>query len=109
MDLPNKDRGCHHTGFARKCRELVVSGECERWTQIQGMNPNTGEQISRHGCIDDWGPMLMIENTQQQRQTGAAVENLRNRVAEANGTNHDLLTAITLHDGRVAPKLIGQG
>ena len=30
------------------------------------------------GCAVTWLPMLMIENSQQQRQTGAAVESFRN-------------------------------
>jgi hypothetical protein len=32
-------------------------------------------------------PILMIENSQQQRQTGAAVETFRNEMVKANDTN----------------------
>jgi hypothetical protein len=80
--LPDKDIGCHHTGFTRKCRELVASGECNRWLQIQGQNPNTGEKVNQYNCIDNWTPMLLIENSQMQRQTGAAVESFRNEVIQ---------------------------
>lgn len=83
MDLPPKERGCHCTGFARKCRDLVVSEQCGRWMQIQGNHPNTGEKINRSMCIDDWTPILLMENSQMQRQTGAAVESFRNVAAEA--------------------------
>lgn len=83
--LPDKNLGCHHTGFTRKCRELVAIGECGRWMQIQGHNPNTGEPVSRYDCIDNWTPLLLIENSQQQRQTGAAVESFRNEMVKANG------------------------
>jgi hypothetical protein len=83
--LPDKDIGCHHTGFTRKCRELVASGECRRYIQIMGKNPNTGEDVNRWDCVDNWTPMLLIENAQQSRQTGAAVESFRNEMVNANG------------------------
>ncbi len=97
MDLPSKARGCHHTGFTKKCHALVTKGICERWMQVQGKNPNTGDDINRHGCIDDWGPFLLIENSQMQRQTGAAVESFRNEMVKANDSNVAVVkTAIAL-------------
>jgi len=33
-------------------------------------------------------PVLMIENSQMQRQTGAAVESFRNEVVSANQVQH---------------------
>ncbi len=54
---------------------------CWKWIQVQGSNPNTGEEMSEFKCSDSWMPILTIENSQQQRQTGAAVESLRNVVA----------------------------
>jgi hypothetical protein len=47
MDLPEKGVGCHRTGFEKDCRALVVDGRCKRWMQIQGANPNTGEQMNK--------------------------------------------------------------
>jgi hypothetical protein len=35
-------------------------------------------------------PMLTIENSQQQRQTGAAVESFRNEVVKSNDENRQL-------------------
>jgi predicted Ser/Thr protein kinase len=52
--------------------------KCEWFTQVRGENPNTGEQVDEWGCAVTWLPMLLIENSQQQRQTGAAVESFRN-------------------------------
>lgn len=54
---------------------------CEWYDHIRGVNPQTGEQIDKWGCAIAFMPMLMIENSQQQRQTGAAVESFRNEVA----------------------------
>ena len=52
--------------------------KCSWFTQIRGMDPQTGEEIDEWGCAVTWMPMLMIENSQQQRSTNAAVESFRN-------------------------------
>lgn len=57
--------------------------QCSWFTQVRGTNPNTGAEIDEWGCAVTWLPVLMIENSQQQRQTGAAVESFRNEVAKA--------------------------
>jgi capsule polysaccharide export protein KpsE/RkpR len=58
--------------------------------QIRGTNPNTGEPVDEWGCAVTWMPMLLIENSQQQRQTGAAVESFRNETVKANQENQQL-------------------
>jgi hypothetical protein len=82
--LPPEKRMCHLTGFTKKCRSLVTSGKCGRWMYLNGLDRNTGEQMimSAH-CVDDVLPGLLIENTQMARETGAAVESLRNEVDKA--------------------------
>jgi len=60
--------------IGEECMKL----KCEWFTQIRGTNPQTGEDIDEWGCAVTWLPMLLIENSQQQRQTGAAVESFRN-------------------------------
>jgi hypothetical protein len=40
-----------------------------------------------------WMPMLMIENSQQQRQTGAAVESFRNEMVKGNELNSQIMLA----------------
>lgn len=101
--LPDKEIGCHRTGFSRKCRDLVASGECARFIQIQGNNPNTGEPTNKWDCIDNWTPLLLIENSQMQRQTGAAVESFRNEVVEFNRK------PLALFGGTDNIKMIGSG
>jgi hypothetical protein len=56
------------------CRRL----ECSWFTQVRGTNPNTGREVDEWGCAVTWLPLLLIEGSQQQRQTGAAVESFRN-------------------------------
>tara|TARA_E500000331_G_C17038243_1_gene618318 strand:- start:56 stop:343 length:288 start_codon:yes stop_codon:yes gene_type:complete len=60
--------------IGEECMKL----KCEWFTQVRGENPNTGEEVDEWGCAVTWLPMLLIENSQQQRQTGAAVESFRN-------------------------------
>ena len=52
--------------------------KCSWFTQIRGTHPQTGQEIDELGCAVTWVPTLLIENSQQQRQTGAAVESFRN-------------------------------
>lgn len=57
---------------------------CWKWVQIMGHNPNNGEEVNEWRCADAWMPFLMIENSQQQRSTGAAVESFRNEMVNQN-------------------------
>lgn len=84
MTLPDKDIGCHRTGFEKKCRHLVSEGVCNRWIHVVGTDANTGATVDMHDCVDNWMPKLLIENSQQQRQTAAAVESFRNAMVEQN-------------------------
>lgn len=64
--------------------------KCSWYTQVRGMNPNTGEQVDEWGCAIAWIPMLQIETSQQARQAGAAVESFRNEVVRSNSENQQL-------------------
>jgi len=64
--------------------------QCSWFTQIRGMNPNTGEPVDEWGCAITWLPMLTIENSQQQRHTASAVESFRNEVVKSTQKNQQL-------------------
>jgi hypothetical protein len=68
--------------------ELV---SCRFWVQVQGLHPQTGETINKSDCAMCWTPVLLIENTKINRETGAAVESFRNEMVTAN--NNILLDA----------------
>jgi len=59
--------------------------ECEWYQQIRGTHPQTGEPIDEYMCAMLWQNILLIENSQQQRQTGAAVESFRNELTTGVG------------------------
>lgn len=69
------------------CKQL----DCAWFLKIRGSNPNTGEDVDDWGCAIAWMPVLMIENSQQQRQTGAAVESFRNEMVKSNEVSHQIL------------------
>ena len=69
------------------CKEL----ECAWFMKIRGTNPNTGQEVDEWGCSMAWLPILLIENSQQQRQTGAAVESFRNEMVKSNEKTTALL------------------
>jgi hypothetical protein len=69
------------------CVEL----KCAWFTQVRGTNPNTGKEVDEWACAMAWLPVLLIENSQQQRQTGAAVESFRNEMVRANETSTKVL------------------
>ena len=81
--LPDAKVKCPYTGFTKSCRAIVAKHDCPKFIHILGQNPNTGEQIDRHGCADTFVHMLMIENTRAQAQTGAALESFRNNLVDA--------------------------
>jgi len=78
---------------------------CSWFTQIRGTNPNTGQDVDEWGCAIVWLPVLLVENSQQQRQTGAAVESFRNEMVQANETSRKVLLATAGYSGNT--KLIG--
>jgi len=69
------------------CRQM----ECAWFMQIRGKNPNTGEDLDEWACAVSWLPILLIENSQQQRQTGAAVESFRNEMVKSNESNQHII------------------
>jgi hypothetical protein len=90
MKIEPKDN-CPLDNF-NPCRQL----NCAWFLKINGKNPNTGADIDDWGCSMAWMPILMIENSQQQRSTGAAVESFRNEMVKSNEMNTKImLTQLT--------------
>lgn len=69
------------------CKQL----DCAWFIKIRGVNPNTGEEVDDWGCATAWMPILLIENAQMSRQTGAAVESFRNEMVKANEASQQIL------------------
>lgn len=68
--------------FCPLIKKDCIGLKCSWFTQVRGTNPNTGAEVDEWSCAISWLPVLLIENSQQQRQTGAAVESFRNEVTK---------------------------
>ena len=67
-------------------RSCPLGHSCEKclwFTKLRGQNPQTGQEMDSEGCAIAFLPILLIENSQQQRQTSAAVESTRNEVIKS--------------------------
>ena len=56
--------------------------KCNWYIHLRGKDPTSMHEIDKHGCAIAWIPILLIENSQQQRQTAAAVESFRNSMTK---------------------------
>ena len=70
-----------------------IENKCQWYYQIRGTNPNTGEPVDEWQCAINLLPLLLIENSKQQRSTSAAVESFRNESVVQNNT----LTQVLAH------------
>jgi len=59
-------------------KKKCIGTKCSWFTHVRGQNPQTGEDVDEYSCAVSWLPMLLIENSKQQRSTSAAVESFRN-------------------------------
>jgi hypothetical protein len=70
---------CPLNGF-KKCKKF----NCAWFIQIKGTHPQTGADVDEYGCAMAMMPLLMIENSRQTNQAGAAIESFRNEMVKAN-------------------------
>ena len=79
--------------FCPLIKKDCVGIQCSWMTQVRGTNPNTGAEVDEWACAIKWLPMLLIENSQQQRGTNAAVESFRNEMVSAQQASTQVLLA----------------
>ena len=95
--------------FCPLIKKDCVGLTCAWYTRVQGVDMNTGNQVDNYECAISWLPMLLIENSGQQRSTGAAVESFRNEMVKSNEQAQALLLAtagIVQVQNEDQPKLI---
>lgn len=81
--METKVAGCP---LGAKCEEVIddIMYVCPWYTKIRGNDPNTGNDLDESRCAMAWMPLLMIEHSLHERQTGAAVESFRNEMSRQN-------------------------
>ena len=68
-----------------------VEERCRWYTQLRGVDPQTGEAVDKWDCAIALMPILQIESSQNIRQTQAAIESVRNifiRAMQPPGRTH---------------------
>jgi hypothetical protein len=80
----------------KKCPLGHACDECLWLVNIRGLNPQTGQEVDQVGCAVSWIPLLLVENSQQQRQTAASVDSLREVVRSDNLSLTKLITHMDL-------------
>ena len=66
--------------FCPYINEDCIEYKCKFFQKMRGVDPQTGEAVDEYDCAILWQNILLIENSQMQRQTGAAVESFRNEM-----------------------------
>ena len=74
----DKEKGHTCPYLKRKC----IKEDCMMWVCVRGYNHNTGKEVDEYGCSIAWMPILLVDNTQKNRETGASVDSLRNTITQ---------------------------
>ena len=53
-----------------------VIHKCMWHVHLEMTHPQTGEKVDQMSCAIAWTPLLLVENSRQQKSTAAAVETL---------------------------------
>jgi hypothetical protein len=87
-----------------KQKQEDVCHTCGFYTYLRGTNPNDGKEIDHWACAIEFLPVLLIENSQQSRQTGAAVESFRNEMVRANELHLHTMVKLAEEDRKIEMK-----
>lgn len=87
-------------------KEPCIEHGCKFYIHLLGNNPQSGVAEDRFDCTFAFFPILLIENSQQQRQTGAAVESLRNETVRTAEVLSAGMMSVAM---RLPEKVVGGG
>jgi hypothetical protein len=68
----------------RTCPLGHTCDSCLWHVHLRGKNPQSTQEIDEVRCAMVWLPLLLVENSQQQMQTSAAVESFREAMLKQN-------------------------
>lgn len=74
-------------------KKACIEHQCHFYIHLLGANPQTGAQEDKWDCAVAFIPVLLIENSQMQRRTGAAVESFRNEMVQEGQQSRAVLAA----------------
>lgn len=79
--------------FCPLIKKECVGNKCAWYTQVRGVNPNTGHPVDEWQCVVNVLPILLMENSRNSLGTQAAVESFRNESVKQSGA----LSQVLLH------------
>ena len=97
---------CPYRFTLPKSQQECIKHDCEFYTHLQGMNPQTGQPMDQFGCAVSWLPVLMVENAGEARKVAAEINKhtnvfvqalpppAANRVMEKYGQNGNALPSV---------------
>lgn len=56
---------------------------CRWFVKLRGKDPQSEQELDEFRCAMEWMPVLQVEHSLFERQTGAAVESMRNATVES--------------------------
>ena len=68
----------------KEIKDKKVIVRCPWYQSLRGKDPQSDQEIDEWRCSIAWLPLLAVEHSLFERQTGAAVESLRNKITEDN-------------------------
>ena len=80
--------------FCPLLKKECVKLKCAWFMKIEGYDINTGNRVDEWNCSIAMLPMLLIENSGMQRQTGAAVESFRTEMVKSTEASQQLFLAM---------------
>ena len=87
--------------FCPLLKKACIESRCKWWVHIRGKHPQKEGEMDFPDCAIKWLPVLLIENAQMERQTGAAVESFRNESVKASRALVGGLRAVAVEAKRV--------
>ena len=90
--------------FCPLIKKDCIENKCQWYCQVRGTNPNTGQPVDEWQCAINLLPFLLIENSQQQRSTAAAVESFRNESVKQS----EVLNTVLAHSAHITQNLLAQ-
>lgn len=72
-------------------RKPCIEEQCAWYVTVRGYDINTGKDMDHKECVVSTIPLLLIENSAQQRSTGSAVESMRNEMVKKSDVTNNIL------------------
>jgi hypothetical protein len=75
-------------------KKPCIEHQCAWYVTVRGYDINTGKDVDQQQCVVATMPLLLIENSAQQRSTASAVESMRNEMIDKASITNSLLANV---------------